>query len=192
MQRHCFCSCYFASQWLEVATMMTLRSILFPTDFSDVSAHVFRFACRLARDLGAPLYVLHVSTGLEAVKGERFSDDHWEQYLTDEWHKLEQLTAEGVEIRRDIEEGAPAEQIVLFARKHGCELIVMGTHGREGLGHLLMGSVAERVIRQANCPVITLRASFAPALEGTPPRKKSSPAPRAKRRTRRPPGKKSA
>lgn len=161
--------------------MMALRGILHPTDFSDVSDHAFQFAARLARDFGAPLYLLHVSSGLEAVKGERISAERSEQYLTGPWGKLEQLTAAGVDIRRGLEEGDPAEQIMLFARKHGCDVIVMGTHGRAGLDRLLMSSVAEQVIRQAECPVITLRAPFTPAEAVGPKRKRlTKPAPKKK------------
>jgi len=146
--------------------MQRIRGLLHPTDFSEVANHAFAFACVLAQDFRVPIYVLHVSTGLDAVKGERIRQQRSEQYLAKHWEKLEAIAAADVEIRRALEEGDPAEQILRFAGSHPCDLIIMGTRGRSGLNRLVMGSVAEHVIRRACVPVITLRGAFPAVLLG--------------------------
>ena len=151
------------------------QTILTATDFSKPAER----ACNLARDLSrrfqAQLHLLHVVV--------IFEDPHLEE---DHLHRLEELVASGNDARlRDLENGsevqpgldvtphmvrglAPAEVIVETASNLGCELIVMGTHGRRGLPHLLLGSVAERVVRTSTVPVLTVRSDADTKLEGTP------------------------
>jgi nucleotide-binding universal stress UspA family protein len=69
----------------------------------------------------------------------------------------------GIDVKTDVVNGSTAKAIVEYAISHGCSLIVMGTHGRTGISHLLMGSVAERVVREAPCPVLTVRQAPAEA-----------------------------
>lgn len=138
-----------------------VRCVLHPTDFSELSDHAFRFACNLALDYHAPLHVLHVATPFEAYKGERVFDEHPEQYLAKDWEKLERYQCAGVEIHRAIKEGEPAEQIVRAAKEIGCDFIVMGCVGRSGLPRLLLGSVAEHVLRGADCQVIIVKQPVA-------------------------------
>jgi nucleotide-binding universal stress UspA family protein len=151
------------------------QTILAATDFSKPAER----ACDLARDLSrrfqAQLHLVHVTVILE--------DPHLEE---GHMHRLEELVASGDDARRrDLENGsehqpgldvtphmvrglAPAEVIVETASNLGCELIVMGTHGRRGLPHLLLGSVAERVVRTSTVPVLTVRGDADIKLEGTP------------------------
>ena len=143
--------------------MLTIRSILHPTDFSDISSNAFQMAGCLARDYGAQLHVLHVATTFEAYKREMVFDKRSEQYLANDWEKLGELQFPGVEVHRCLEEGEPAEQILHVAASLPCDFIVMGSHGRSGLDRLLLGSVAENVVRGAACQVIVVKAPVAAA-----------------------------
>lgn len=145
--------------------MLTIRGILHPTDFSEVSKNAFRLACCLAHDYRAPLYVLHVGTPFEAFENEKLFESHSAQYLAQAWEKLGELKHPGVEVHRFIEEGNPAEQILRFASSLHCDYIVMGSHGRTGLNRLLLGSVAEQVVRGAACQVLIVKA---PVMEKSP------------------------
>jgi nucleotide-binding universal stress UspA family protein len=140
--------------------MLTVRGILHPTDFSELSDNAFRLACCLAEDYHAPLHVLHVATTFEAYKSEMVFKKHSEQYLAKDWEKLGEYQWPGVEIRRLLEEGEPAEQIIRASHAVRCDFIVMGSHGRSGLPRLLLGSVAEHVLREATCQLIIVKAPF--------------------------------
>ncbi len=138
--------------------MMTVRGILHPTDFSDLSNNAFRLACGLAQDYHAPLHVLHVATMFEAYKAELISRKHSEQYLAKDWERLGEYRWPGIEIHRLLEEGVATEQILRVSQAIPCDFIVMGSHGRTGLARLLLGSVAEHVLREAKCQVIIVKA----------------------------------
>jgi nucleotide-binding universal stress UspA family protein len=137
-----------------------LRTILHPTDFSERSAQAFQVACALARDADARVVALHVfppvvfnfGAGPSVTTLEQERDRLWDQLL-----RLQPLYP-GVGVEHRLEEGGPAEEILRVAAALPCDLIVMGTHGRTGLGRVLMGSVAEDVLRRAPCPVVTVRA----------------------------------
>jgi nucleotide-binding universal stress UspA family protein len=150
-------------------------TILAATDFSETAERAGNFARELSRRFQAQLHLLHVVVILE--------DPHIEE---EHRHRLEELVASGDDARRkDLEGGsedqpglevtphmvrglAPAEVIVETASNLGCGLIVMGTHGRRGLSHLLLGSVAERVVRTSKVPVLTVRGSADIELPDTP------------------------
>jgi nucleotide-binding universal stress UspA family protein len=138
--------------------MLSLSTILFPTDLSTRAAQVFPLACSLARDHSARLVVLHVYPA-PAVHGEvvaRRQPDGFEKHLLDQLHAL-RPTGEGVHVEYRLEEGDDVDMILKVAEETGAGLIVMGTHGRGGLARVLIGSVAEHVLRRAKCPVLTLR-----------------------------------
>jgi nucleotide-binding universal stress UspA family protein len=151
-----------------------MRILLHPTDVSEHSNSSFELACSLAREYGSRLLVLHVGrqpviTPVEGVvppEPERYQEE-----LTENLRKLQaQVPQIQVESRLVIA-ADPAAEILRVAQEIGCDLIVMGTHGRTGLGRLLMGSVAEKVLRRASCPVVTVKTPFPPAQspkEGTP------------------------
>jgi nucleotide-binding universal stress UspA family protein len=141
--------------------MLTVRGILHPTDFSDLSDNAFRLACGLAQDYHAPLHILHVATGFEAYKAEQIFALHSAQYLAKDWERLGEYKWPDIEIRRLLEEGEPAEQIIRASHSIPCDFIVMGSHGRSGLPRLLLGSVAEHVLREATCQVIIVKAPVA-------------------------------
>lgn len=140
--------------------MLALKLILHPTDFSPRSEYAFRLACSLARDHGARLLVLHVVTPPPAVSyGEMILDTDTAAQVEQYRQTLEQIKSPDpkVQIQHRLEEGFPASEIIRVANEVQCDMIVLGTHGRSGLGRLLMGSVAEQVVRKATCPVLTVK-----------------------------------
>jgi nucleotide-binding universal stress UspA family protein len=144
--------------------MLPIRRILHPTDFSDRSDNAFQVACALARDHNAPLVVLHV-VAPRVFYGEGFSSASLGVIERPEARlRGVQPFDPAVKMEHQMAEGHPAAEILRVARETGCDLIVMGTHGWKGLGRLLMGSVAEEVVRKATCPVLTVKTPF-PATE---------------------------
>jgi nucleotide-binding universal stress UspA family protein len=145
--------------------MLPIRTILHPTDFSDYSRAAFELACALARDYGAELIVLHVNqtTAIYAPDGIVASAPIEEPYELRA--KLAQLRPDDprVKVEYKLLDGEPVEQILKAAASANADLIVLGTHGATGLSRLLMGSVAEDVLRRALCPVLTVRAHARPA-----------------------------
>jgi nucleotide-binding universal stress UspA family protein len=146
--------------------MLHLKAVLHPTDFSEHSDYALRLAGSLARDHEARLIVLHVvvTLGPELVSyGEAVSELQPEGYRQKLWEELRRvrLPDPDVLVEYQLAEGDPAEEIIRAAQDTGAELIVMATHGRTGLQRLLMGSVAEQVMRKAVCPVLTVKAPHA-------------------------------
>ncbi|MBI2882055.1 MAG: universal stress protein [Candidatus Tectomicrobia bacterium] len=145
--------------------MKEFRRILAPTDFSPYSEEGLRYAAFLARKFGAEVVVYHVLTPKEMEARESlpppssYVDEIYrdaEKEAVDQFHKA--LGEEnGLRVRGAASSGVPFVEIIRKAREEGCDLIVMATHGRTGLSHILMGSVAEKVVRMADCPVITIR-----------------------------------
>ncbi len=138
--------------------MLPLRTILHPTDFSESSDYAFQLACALARDYGARLLVAHVVPP-PLFHGEVVARREETGFYEELWEMLEQRRPSdpNVQVEHFLEDGEAAAMIVQLAWDEGCDLIVMGTHGRTGLGRLLMGSVAEQAMRKASCPVLTVR-----------------------------------
>jgi universal stress protein A len=144
---------------------MNTPKILFPTDFSTTGQTALELATSLARDRGAKLLIAHVEEPPMAYGGGEM------YYGIDQPDRkeLEKMLTEvvptdpsvGYEHRLMI--GSPATAIVYLAEKEGVEMIVMPTHGRTGLLRVLMGSVAEEVVRKATCPVLTVKAAAVPA-----------------------------
>jgi nucleotide-binding universal stress UspA family protein len=142
--------------------MHTIQTILHPTDFSESAEQAFRLACSLARDHHARLIVLHVMPtpittlgGMPAVPP--IPDEYGQEELAQKLRAV-QAPAPAIPLDHMLEEGDPVGTILQIAERVPCDLIVMGTHGRRGLGRLLMGSVAEEVMRKALCPVLTVKS----------------------------------
>lgn len=131
-----------------------LERILAATDFSLCSLAALEYAEELARRFGVPLLLLH-ATGAPSMPAEvhQRSGEAAEQALT---RSVERLREHGLTVRGLTRPGAPADEIVRTAQVERASLIVMGTHGRTGVTRVLMGSVAERVVREAPCPVLTV------------------------------------
>jgi nucleotide-binding universal stress UspA family protein len=138
--------------------MQPIRSILHPTDFSEHSEWAFHLASALARDHGARLIVLHVNP-TPVFRGELVTEAHPNRYHDQVWNKLQGLIVPGpgVPLECQLADGKPQDEILRVARENHCDLIVLGTLGRTGLPRLVMGSVAEQVMRKASCPVLTVR-----------------------------------
>jgi nucleotide-binding universal stress UspA family protein len=139
--------------------MLAIKTILHPTDFSERAAFAFRLACSLARDYGAQLVVLHVAEPPMAFAGEGVLMLPTAVDMQQLRERLQQLRSLDPKIQVDhlLVEGVAATEILRVAEETKCDVIVIGTHGRTGLGRLLMGSVAEQVVRRAPCPVVTAK-----------------------------------
>ena len=138
--------------------MAMLKSILAPTDFSDLSANGVRYACQLARDVGAALIIFNVVALDESnAVNKREIEQHKK--------RLEEFVAEkvadagvGLKVRQMVDAGQPFGAIVDCAEKEGVDLIVMSSHGRSGLSRMLIGSVTDKILRGASCPVLVVPA----------------------------------
>jgi nucleotide-binding universal stress UspA family protein len=149
---------------------MNAHNILFPTDFSTLGQTALEMATSLARDRGAKLLIVHVEEPPMAYGGGEFYNGLDEPNREELQRMLSKVVptdlSVGYEHRLMI--GTPAGAIVHMAEKEGVDMIVMPTHGRTGLLRLLMGSVAEEVVRKAKCPVLTVKAAApAPAKAAT-------------------------
>lgn len=152
--------------------MLPVKNILVPVDFSDHSQYAFRMACMIGRDTNANIIALHVLIPPTIVYGEGVVPPVAKDY-PEEWaRKLSaiQSPTPNVTVEHELVEGEPASEIIEAARVHHCDLIVMGTHGRTGFGRLILGSVAEKVMRKAPCPVMTVRAQPTSTTPATPAR----------------------
>jgi nucleotide-binding universal stress UspA family protein len=139
--------------------MLRLGTVLHPTDFSEKSEFAFRVACALAREYNARLILLHViPPPMVIYAGGPVPAETWPN-VEEGQEKLRQLKghAHRVRVETQIMEGDPVDMILRAAEEAHCDVIVMGTQGRTGLGRLLLGSVAESVIRKAPCPVLSAK-----------------------------------
>ena len=143
-----------------------IKKILMPTDFSKYSDHAMQYAASLAKDFGAELFILHVvPEGDLRSMYDYPADFPLEQILNDQKkvaeQRFEEIVAEeakrGITVTPLVYMGKAYEEIIQTAKSHDVDLIVMGTHGRTGLAHVLLGSVAEKVVRLAPCPVLTVK-----------------------------------
>lgn len=142
--------------------MIGIRSILCPTDFSHFSRFAMDHAVALARWYGAEVTALSVIPLTPPLVGREGPDAGLIAPLQDRDDLVEALRGflkpadeAGLQTRSALREGVPAREIVAQAREMGADLVVMGTRGREGLERLVLGSVAEKVVRTAPCPVMT-------------------------------------
>jgi nucleotide-binding universal stress UspA family protein len=139
--------------------MLPLATILHPTDFSERAEFAFRVACALARDYDARLVLLHVIpppmvvyAGGSVPPDPRPTVEEMKRLL----HEMEKQ-AQNVRVESRVMEGDPVNMILRAAEETHSDVIIMGTHGRTALARLLMGSVAEAVLRKAPCPVLTIK-----------------------------------
>ena len=135
-----------------------IRVIVHPTDFSESSRPAWEAACALARDYRARLFAVHVEppgpvfAELGAIPPVPVDRDALERRLSEVCP-----ATKGLNVVHVLVDGEEATEILAFAEKAHADLIVMGTHGRSGFGRLIVGSVAEEVLRRAPCPVMTVR-----------------------------------
>jgi nucleotide-binding universal stress UspA family protein len=151
----------------------TIKHILVPTDFSTPSDEAVDYAMALGERFDATVHLIHVLHDPTTTTGG------WEFYVPDNPQVRERRhndakdrlcriasphAKEGVRITTEVRFGSPTDEIVSAAIAYGSDMVVMGTHGRTGLPHLLLGSIAERVIRTAPCPVLAVRQQLAASL----------------------------
>jgi nucleotide-binding universal stress UspA family protein len=148
--------------------VIEVKRVLAPTDFSSHSEKAVRFACGLAERFGAELHLVHVLSEIIPAgpdpllmpvmppqfyqENEERAKETLQRLLDPSWGKLKATVSA-------VRWGSPVEAIVDYAREQNIDLIVIATHGRTGLSHVLLGSVAERIVRESPCPVLTIRDS---------------------------------
>lgn len=145
---------------------MNAQTILVPIDFSPCSKAALECATTMARGSGGRLIVAYVEEPPQAVGGAEYLFMVPEPNEEDVLKGVQAFAPgnQGVPVEHRVLRGLPAEAIVAFAESEAVDLIVMGTHGRRGITSLLLGSVAEAVVRRARCPVLTLKATNKPVL----------------------------
>jgi nucleotide-binding universal stress UspA family protein len=148
--------------------MINLRKILYPTDFSEYSSAALPYAVHLIEQNKADLYCLHV---MEMPQEEYLTGDYMiplevpyipeEKILKAVGKRLDRFVAEHFseidKVTSKVIVGVPFVEIIRYARDQSIDMIVMGTHGHSALAAMLLGSVAEKVIRKAPCPVLSVR-----------------------------------
>jgi nucleotide-binding universal stress UspA family protein len=149
----------------EQRMTIELKRLLVPTDFSRESHTALKYGMAIAAKFDASLHVLHV---LEGIAGAEPPTWHIESRKAVEqaieaaaWKELRGLLTAGEEAyfraALALEWGSPFEEIIRYTNSHKIDLVTMGTHGRDGVKRLIVGSVAEHVVRHATCPVLTVR-----------------------------------
>lgn len=140
--------------------MIALKRVLAAVDFDETSELALAYARAFAKSFGGQLHVLHVMENMflrPMANDPKDIEAGISQRLADRLTEEERQTLQAVSVLRTSD--TPAEEIVKYASEQQIDLLVIGTHGRSGIAHLLMGSVAEKVARMAPCPVLIVRQS---------------------------------
>ncbi|NQV28269.1 MAG: universal stress protein [Rhodopirellula sp.] len=142
--------------------MITLKKILVPTDFSEHSNKALLYGAELAAKFGAELHLLHAIEAMPLAYGEGayFPPETEAELEAAAVRQLDHLSVDAtseLKVVRAVKHGHPFVETVRYARENNIGLIVLGTHGRGAIAHMLLGSVAEKVVRKAPCPVLTVR-----------------------------------
>jgi nucleotide-binding universal stress UspA family protein len=140
---------------------MLIKKVLALTDGSDISRNALRYAVEICNQFGSQLYLLTVVDQVPSSLDAEISKDTFEKLesqLRQEMDKCsEYCETTGLACRSEVRQGIAHEEIVAFATEKDIDLIVSATHGRSGWPHMLLGSVAEKIVRHAPCPVLTVR-----------------------------------
>ncbi len=145
--------------------MLSIRRILFPTDLSEPAAYAWSYALTFAEEFSAEVHLLHVVEPLPQMTEPFMMKYHPEKMVeslaTKAAAAMDQQVGEakthGLIFCREVRVGTACCEIVRYAASHDIDLIVMATHGYTGMAHALAGSVAEKVVRMAPCPVLTIK-----------------------------------
>ena len=146
--------------------MIKIEKILFPTDFSEHSEHAFGYALSFAKEYGAQLLMVHVVEDVQYLANAYMFDVPMMPSFADlEQNRVKEMDEfveskdidPSVKIEKSVRHGRPFVEIIQAARDEKADLIVIATHGRGGFEHLLFGSTAEKVVRKAPCPVLSIR-----------------------------------
>ena len=147
-----------------------MKRLICATDFSQTSDAAVTEAERLAGSLGAEIVLLHVAVEAPLWRECLYTPDvrkvfeSQRQWATETLAaRATELAAKGVRARVVVKSGLPWREIIETAREENADLLVIGTHGRSGVNRMLLGSVAERVVRRAPCPVVTVGPEARPA-----------------------------
>ncbi|HMK60323.1 MAG TPA: universal stress protein [Dissulfurispiraceae bacterium] len=146
---------------------MNINRILFPTDFSEGALAALPNAVDLAKSYGAKLYLLHVIYDMSMASGLHVPHISLDALYNEmEKSAVKELNNFGAELRRELTgveckviRGVPYDEILKFAAGNDIDIIVLGTHGRHGIDRVIFGSTAEKVVRNATCPVLTVRSN---------------------------------
>lgn len=144
---------------------MQIKTILVPVDFSRFSDHALDYAIAFAKDFGAEIHLLKVAAPVSMPQYlEELVSSHAELFSVEADDSVarlgelkERCRASGVKVEAHLASGEVSETIAATAESIGADLIIMGTHGRTGLTHALLGSVAEKTLKSAKCPVLTVK-----------------------------------
>jgi nucleotide-binding universal stress UspA family protein len=144
---------------------MRIKTILFPTDFSNGARAAMDHAISLAKDYSAKLILIYVAQNVPVTEWDNLSP-HYETEMMNDLEKsagiemgkwVSEVSAKAGDVEQVIARGVPFVEIIKTAREKNADLIVIGTHGRTGIDHMLFGSTAEKVVRKSSCPVLTVR-----------------------------------
>ena len=133
-----------------------IKRILAPTDFSGVSANGVRYACRLAKDLGAEIIIFNVDVLDESNRVDKREMEQHKKRLAEFVTEKVAGAATGLKMHQLVDAGQPFGSIVDCADKEGVDLIVMSSNGRSGLSRMLIGSVTDKILRGSPCPVLVV------------------------------------
>ncbi len=148
--------------------MIDIKRVLAPTDFSAHSDQAVRFACGLAERFDAELHLVHILSEiipagpdplLMPVMPPQFYQENEDRANQTLRNLIQPSWGKPANVVTAVRWGSPVEAIVDYAQEQQIDMIVIATHGRTGLSHVLLGSVAERIVREAHCPVLTIRDS---------------------------------
>lgn len=144
--------------------MITIKSILCPVDFSDASKNAYRYACEFAKSMGSKVILLNVIEPRPIAAEMSLNYIPLEEDLAaaareDFIPMVKEAETAGIDVSADVTIGLPAESILQHVAELDVNLLIMGSHGKTGLSRLLMGSVAEAVIRKAAVPVLIVKAN---------------------------------
>ena len=144
---------------------MQIKTILFPTDFSNGARAAMDHAISLAKDYHAKLVLLYVIQDISiaewyipsSISVTDLVEDMQKSAMRemDKWYN--EVVAMVTDVEKMVVRGVPFVEIIRTAKEKNADLIVIGTHGRTGIDHMLFGSTAEKVVRKASCPVLTVR-----------------------------------
>ncbi|KAB2881281.1 universal stress protein [bacterium] len=153
--------------------MVTIKNIVVPTDFSEAASHALDYALSLAKTFQAKIYLMHVFEPIvyysdapmgmpdliELEQNVRGVAEQSLQSILDKQIKEHETEFGAIPVETILAQGKPFIEIIQTAKEKNADLIVLSTHGRSALEHILLGSVTEKVVRKAHCPVLTIRST---------------------------------
>jgi nucleotide-binding universal stress UspA family protein len=143
--------------------MITIKSILCPLDFSDASNNAYRYACEFAKSMGSKIHLLNVVEPRPLAADMTLTyipvEEDLEKAAREDMEPLvQEAKSKGIDVVADVMIGMPVDVILQQLTDFDVSLLIMGSHGKTGLSRLLMGSVAEGVVRKATIPVLIVKA----------------------------------